>query len=470
SMCEKALPGSGAEKLPGRYTAVSGGGKVYFYFVIEKDGGTYCVGFDYIFYRRYIHSIASVFAFLYLLSVFIIAGVFPILFRISFLNPMMTLMDGARIVKEGNLSLQLPVRYDDEIGFLTAAFNEMVVSLEHSRGHQEHYQKQLEDAFLKIEDSQKDIEGNLSELRVTHEALQESEQRYRELNADLELRVAERTALLEKTNIELSCAFDQLRQTHDELIRNEKMAALGDMVAGVAHEINTPVGIALTASSHLETNIQRVNALYLSNALTKSELERSLSSCEQSASIIMSNLLRAGDLIQSFKLVASDQSSEQRRIFDIGEYMNGVLTSLQPKLKRTSHRVDIFCAEGISLYSYPGAFCQILTNLVMNSLYHAYPDKDGGQMRCVISKEDDLLVISYTDDGCGIEKEILAKIFDPFFTTRRHNGGTGLGLHIVHNIVTQKLMGSIDVRSEPGNGVRFVVRLPLPQMTLPEQL
>jgi signal transduction histidine kinase len=177
--------------------------------------------------------------------------------------------------------------------------------------------------------------------------------------------------------------------------------------------------------------------------------------------MILKNLQRAAELIQSFKQVAVDQSSEERRVFPVKAYLEEVLLSLHPKIKRTHHTVEIHAPDDLALDSYPGAFSQIVTNLVMNSLVHAYEADESGHLVFDLNQRDGYLIFEYADDGKGISKENLGKIFDPFFTTKRGQGGSGLGLHIIYNLVTQKLDGTIRCESAEGRGTRFLIEVPI---------
>jgi signal transduction histidine kinase len=173
----------------------------------------------------------------------------------------------------------------------------------------------------------------------------------------------------------------------------------------------------------------------------------------------LTNLERAVELIQSFKQVAVDQSSESRRTFNLKSYLEEILLQLSPKLKATSHTFEIHGDPGLYLNSYPGAFSQIITNLVMNTLLHAYAPNQSGQIMLTFQQYEHQIVFEYEDDGQGIPPENLGKVFEPFFTTKRGQGGSGLGLHIVYNLVTQKLGGSIQCQSHPGKGTKFIITL-----------
>ncbi|MBE9126992.1 MULTISPECIES: ATP-binding sensor histidine kinase [unclassified Coleofasciculus] len=274
-----------------------------------------------------------------------------------------------------------------------------------------------------------------------------------QFNENLEQLVEERTT-------ELSQALDDLKATQTKLVESEKMASLGGLVAGVAHEINTPVGIGITAASLLADKTTVFFELYKSGQMKRSQLEKFLDTAMQSSSIILSNLNRAADLIQSFKQVAVDQSSEKQRTFKLKQYLSEVLISLQPKLRTTPHQLEIKGDKAIALNTYPGALSQIITNLVMNSLTHAYSPEDAGHLVFDFKQEGEQIILIYSDDGKGIPQEHLSKIFEPFFTTKRGQGGSGLGLHIVYNLVTQKLNATIECVSQVDAGTKFIIKLP----------
>ena len=266
----------------------------------------------------------------------------------------------------------------------------------------------------------------------------------------------------EKThaNDELKNAMLRLREAQAQLVQSEKLASLGGLVAGVAHEINTPIGVSVTAASTLENRTQRMREDYAVGRLTRPELEHYAELAVEASRIILRNLQRAADLIHSFKQVAVDQSSGERRRFGLRAYIDEVLLSLAPTLKKTPHQIQVDCDDRLSVDSLPGALAQILTNLVGNSLLHAFPDGRAGVMRIQSRMEEGQIHLRFSDDGVGIPPENLARIFDPFFTTRRGLGGSGLGLHIVYNLVTQMLRGTIRVDSQPGAGTAFDLRFP----------
>ncbi|RJP47410.1 MAG: PAS domain S-box protein [Desulfobacteraceae bacterium] len=274
------------------------------------------------------------------------------------------------------------------------------------------------------------------------------------LNRDLEKRVAVRTAELEEM-------LETLKQTQDHLVQSEKMAALGGLVAGVAHEINTPIGIGVMAVSFLEEKLESLKTVMANGASAGEDPGKLIDGAIEAAGTIYKNLSRAVELIGSFKEVAADQTSEERRRFNVNDYIGEVLLSLQPKYKRTRHNITVACPDDLEINSYPGAFSQIITNCVINSLTHAFADVDAGQMEIRVAVEADDLVFEYRDNGCGMSPEAAEKIFQPFFTTRRGSGGTGLGMYIVYNLVTQTLGGRIECDSRPQQGLIITVKIPM---------
>jgi len=265
----------------------------------------------------------------------------------------------------------------------------------------------------------------------------------------------------EEANKALQESLEFIKRTQQHLVESEKMASLGGLVAGVAHEINTPVGVGVTASSFLEDKTKLFKRLIVDDSLKRSDLEKYLKVAYESSGIIHKNLNRAADLIKSFKQVAVDQSGEVKRKFKPKQYTDELFISLRPKIKKTPHKIRINCPEDLEIDSYPGIYSQIITNFVMNSLNHGFKEDEEGLIMIDIKKNGEELLIDYSDNGKGMEGETLKKIFDPFFTTSRGLGGTGLGMHIVYNLVTMALKGKIKCFSRPGEGTTFSIRLPL---------
>jgi two-component system NtrC family sensor kinase len=270
----------------------------------------------------------------------------------------------------------------------------------------------------------------------------------------LERAVHERTEMLARQNT-------ALREAQSELVRQEKLASLGRLVAGVAHEINTPLGICVTATSHLVEELKLTRAELAAGEMTAESLESFLDIVDQSLRIMTTNTQRAAALVRSFKQVAVDQSSDAIRSFNLLTYLNEVLLSLQPKLKGRPIKVEVDCPPDIVLDSFPGAVSQILTNMVMNSLVHGFEHDQPGTIRIHATCADGVMHVAYADDGAGMDADTLGKLFDPFFTTRRGTGGSGLGAHILYNLVTGPLGGTIRAESAPGEGLKYCLKFPL---------
>ncbi len=299
------------------------------------------------------------------------------------------------------------------------------------------------------------------ELEALASAFNQMMGQLQESYANLEQKVDLRTQELQAKNGDLETALRQVQEMQNQIIMQEKMVALGGLVAGVAHEINTPVGIGVTAASLLGEQTASFRDLYQAGRMKRSDLETYLDMASQSSAMLLSNLNRAAGLIQSFKQVAVDQSTEERRCFPIKAYLDEILLSLCPQLKRTSHEISVYVDDSLELDTFPGAFAQIVTNLVMNSLTHAFAPGERGQITLELNAEADYVNFTYSDNGCGVPAEYREKIFEPFFTTKRGHEGSGLGLHIIYNLVTQKLGGTMYCESTEGKGTRFVMTFPL---------
>jgi signal transduction histidine kinase len=274
------------------------------------------------------------------------------------------------------------------------------------------------------------------------------------------LRTREAEDAARRSAQETAQALDDLRRTQESLLQAERLASLGSLVAGVAHEINTPVGIALTSASVLMEATEGVNASMASGTVKKSEVQKYIETAGESARLIMNNAYRAAHLIHSFKQIAVDQVSEARRRFELHEYIGEVVSSLQPKLKKTRIAVEIHCPGDIVLDSYPGALAQVITNLTLNCVEHAFEPDAVGTIQIRAAAQDDWVEMQVADNGKGIPADMLDKVFDPFVTTRRGQGGTGLGLNIVFNLIVKQFCGTITVDSTEGNGATFTLRIP----------
>lgn len=285
----------------------------------------------------------------------------------------------------------------------------------------------------------------------------------REHNLNLEATVAQRTAELTASNDELFQALDTLQKAQRELVESEKLASLGRLVAGVAHELNTPLGNALTVVSALSDRYKQLEAMLGGTTqLRRSVLEELARDTRRGQDILQRNVQKAADLVRDFKQVAIDQTADRRREFDLAKVVEDVLVMVEPSFKHTPYVIDTDLHHGLMMNSYPGALGQVLTNLLMNALLHAFEGMEQGRVRVHCAQvSDSEAELCVSDDGRGMDESVRRRIFDPFFTTKLGTGGSGLGMHIVHSIVTNVLGGQIEVRSSAGQGTEMLIRLPL---------
>ncbi|MDZ7939216.1 MAG: HAMP domain-containing sensor histidine kinase, partial [Rhodoferax sp.] len=267
---------------------------------------------------------------------------------------------------------------------------------------------------------------------------------------------------LERSNSELMLAVERLDGARAELVRGEKLAGLGSLVAGVAHELNTPIGNIAVVATTLSAHVNEFQQMVQAGTLKKSDLQRFLEICVEGVGMLVSTNQRAVDLVASFKQVAVDQTSERRRTFDLELTLSDLLRSIRPSFKGDDWHIESQVEADIALDSYPGPLGQVISNLVQNAIRHGFADRTEGTVKVLAHRlGNDQVEIQVQDDGAGISAQNLKKIFDPFFTTRLGQGGSGLGLTIVHNLVTSTLGGQVEVTSVEGVGTTFTLRLPL---------
>lgn len=346
--------------------------------------------------------------------------------RIS--QPIEALIDTAqKVSRQKDYSVRAPMPGLQELDFLAKAFNTMLDRIERHIDKQQH-----------------------------------AEHEVRRLNQNLEEKVKQRTMALKEANQELLSTLEKLHQYQHQLVENEKMASLGDMVAGVAHEVNTPIGLGVTASTLLRDRLADIRIAFDEKKLTAGQLDKFINEGDENLGIIYRNLNRAAELISSFKQVAVDQSNEGNRQIILRQLLHEVLLSLNPKLKHHKHKIHIDCDESLCIESKPGPINQILINLIINSIVHGFEFIEQGNINISVKIENlNILYMNFKDDGKGVPETLRRKIFDPFVTTKRGEGGSGLGMHLVYNLVTQALNGSIQVMSEEGKGIEFDIRFPI---------
>lgn len=266
---------------------------------------------------------------------------------------------------------------------------------------------------------------------------------------------------LRRTLEEVRAAHHRLEETQQHLIQTEKMAAMGQLVSGVAHEINTPIGVALTAVSHLTGLIDDLGRRFAQGGIRKSDLAEFLDNAREGAGLATANIVRTADLIQSFKQVVVDRTGKERRRFDLKDYLRDALLGVDSLLRDDGHSLSVSCPSGLLLDSYPGPLSEVLSILVRNAADHAFEPGQGGRVEVTATALGETHVeIRVADDGRGIDPDHLPKLFDPFFTTRRGIDFPGLGLNIAFNLVTLVLQGTITAESDGGGGASFVLRLP----------
>jgi PAS domain S-box-containing protein len=299
----------------------------------------------------------------------------------------------------------------------------------------------------------RDAAGDIVGINVAAEEVTERKRAVAALQAqERELRSARDDA---------QAALRHLQETQESLIESEKLAALGRLVAGVAHEVNSPVGTSLTIASSLDSKTAQFAAQVAQGSLKRSSLNNFLELSRKASTQLVANLNHAAELVQSFKQVAIDRSSSNRRIFDLSDTTMQAVKSLGARLRDRGLTVRLDCPADLTMNSYPGPYGQMLINLLLNSMTHGFPDRSGGTIGIEVrASGNEDVEVRFSDDGCGMSADVRHKAFDPFFTTRRDQGCTGLGLHVVHTIVTNCLGGQVSLDSEPDEGTKIRIILP----------
>lgn len=364
--------------------------------------------------------------------------------------------------------LDLSIEEDNELKVLETSYNKLIDEMIVFQSKLAGTQNELQQANLRLDDQNSSLEEEVAKKTATLSRIMlDLEQQKDELlinQRELRQENENRQFIedeLRKRNTELATSMETIQMAKDQLVESERMASLGGLVAGIAHDVNTPLGVSVTATSFLQDRVQKLQNAYDDKKLTGSTMTSFLSEAQQTITLLTNNLNRASDLISSFKQVAVDQTSEAVREINVSEYLTEVVQSLAPNFKKTQHTIDIHCPDDLFIKCAPGVLAQILTNMIMNSLIHGFEDKLKGAIKLAISKQDDNLIIDYSDDGRGLDEETLARHFDAFFTTRRGKGGSGLGTHIMYNLVTQTLGGEIAAVSNPDEGLQYKITIPV---------
>ena len=294
---------------------------------------------------------------------------------------------------------------------------------------------------------------HLQAIALTLEQLRAAESSLKQYSDALESKVAERT-------LALSQSVEQLQQAQSQLIESEKLAALGGLVAGVAHEVNTPLGIAVTATSVLSETLDSLRQQFTAQTRTSQQFSDLLAQASDSTQMLVNNLQRAARLVRDFKQTAVDQVSEARSQFQVEQVLRALIASLHPETRKVPVEPLLECPSGLQMNSLPGVLTQVLANLILNSVRHAFADQAAPLIEIRLQEQGEQVLLDYRDNGCGVPESLRERIFEPFFTTKRGSGGSGLGLNIVYNLVTRKLGGKLEFSSQPGQGVHFRLSLP----------
>lgn len=356
---------------------------------------------------------------------------------------------------------------ETELRQLQLSYNQVIDDLITSQSQLRQTQDELKKANLKLDDQNLLLEQEVAKktAALSQIMLDLESQKDELLGKQLTLRqeIDNRQYIeqeLRKRNDELANSMETLKTAQTQLIESERMASLGGLVAGIAHDVNTPLGVGVTAASFLQERIKQLEVAFTDKNITQTQMSNFIDEATQTSQLLMNNLNRASELIASFKQVAVDQTSEAERNLNLHQYLNEIIQSLKPSFKNVHHEIKVSCDAELSILCAPGAIAQIITNLVMNSVTHGFEHKVNGHIDITVEATDKDIMIRYSDDGVGLLPEHLDTLFDAFFTTKRARGGSGLGTHIVYNLVTQTLNGQIEAESEPGKGLNYTIRFP----------
>lgn len=356
---------------------------------------------------------------------------------------------------------------NNELKVMERSFNNLISKVVEYKKELKQTQHDLIESNQKLDQQNLQLEqdvarktSNLSQAMIDlQQQKYELERQKSALTEEVDLRKQTEQALLSKQT-QLQNSLDELSFAQEQLVGSEKMAVLGGLVAGITHEINTPIGIGVTATSFLQERLTEIETAYKNKTLSSAALEGFINDAAQSVQLLSHNLERASDLITSFKQIAVDQASEALRTINFKDYINEVIRSLHPQIKKTTHSIVLHCPDDLIINLPAGVISQIFTNLIMNSLLHGFENINSGQITIEVNIVEDDLIINYQDNGIGLKPAQLKHLFDPFFTTKRDQGGSGLGAHIIFNLVKQTLNGKIEASSEPNQGLHYRISFP----------
>jgi signal transduction histidine kinase len=363
--------------------------------------------------------------------------------------------------------LDMVIQDDNELKQLVHSYNKVIddlISSQHtlkSAQHDlQHANEKLDNQNLLLEQEVAKKTASLSQIMLDLE--QQKDEllvKQRELKQENDNRQYIENELRRK-NSELANSMNTLKIAQDQLLESERMASLGGLVAGIAHDVNTPLSVSVAAASLIDERIDALQEQFNDNAVNQPKIEEFIANTRQTNQLLMNNLQRASELIASFKQVAVDQTNEAERQFALKPYINEVIQSLLPSLKHSQHNINLQCPDELEVYCAPGVIAQLLTNMLVNSHAHGYDKRQNGTIDISISEEGSNVILEYQDDGRGMDEAALAQLFDAFYTTRASEGGSGLGTHIMYNLANQALKGSIEAESELGKGLKYTIRFP----------
>jgi signal transduction histidine kinase len=360
-------------------------------------------------------------------------------------------------INDDNELLQLKESYNNVIDDLIVSNNKLT----NAQDQLSHANKKLDDQNLILEQEVAKKTSSLSQIMLSLEQQKdELIANQRELRQENENRQYIEDEL-RKRNAELANSMGNLQLAKDQLAESERMASLGGLVAGITHDVNTPLGVGVTAASFLQERLGNLKTSFEEKSLTTKNMENFINEAEQTANLLLTNLNRASELIASFKQVAVDQTSETEREINLNDYIRDIIKSLKPSFKHSNHEIVVNCPEDLYIRCAPGAIAQIVTNMIVNSLVHGFEDTNDGKISLDVSADNNTIEMRYRDNGKGLSNDDLDKLFDAFFTTKRGEGGSGLGTHIMYNLVTQSLSGHIEAQSKPGDGLQYTIRFPM---------
>jgi signal transduction histidine kinase len=351
---------------------------------------------------------------------------------------------------------------NNELNILQTAYNSLLDELIQYQVRLSTAKQEILTANHKLDDQnlilEQEVAKKTSSLSTT---MLEMNTQQRELIAKQEQLTAENIRrshteqTLTQTNKELKSSIQELNKAQERLLDAEKMAILGKLSAEISHEINTPIGVSITSTSYLSDLLSSLKIDIDNQKLTKRSLDDFTNNADQSLLLLLNNLNRASDLITSYKQVAVDQTSDKTRKINVAKYLHEIIQSLHPKLKKTKHTIKVNCDDNIDIYCHAGAISQIFTNLIINSIIHGLDSIESGTITINVKLKGERLYLHYHDSGCGVPQNKLSQLFDPFYTTKSGDGGTGLGTHIINELVTDTLNGQIVAHSDIGQGLSY---------------